>query len=281
MNAETSRRDLGRWLKEPLLHFLLLGALLFLADHLLNPAEDDARVIVVDHEVDREAREVFVKARGREPNTDELYALRRVWLDNEVMYREGIALGMDKGDDAIRDRVIFKSLSMINAGLKRPPVDDATLRAWFEQRRAKYDEPARYDFLEAVLAGDAGREAAETFAATLAAGAEPDAQTEAGLRVFQGRPHDNLVQSYGADFAQALTGLPVGQWRALPLGDGWRVMRLDAVLPAKPADFEAMRGVVLQDWTDEVMAEQRAAAVKAMAQNYTIVVAEPPKGATP
>ena len=48
--------------------------------------------------MDNEAREVFKKARGREPNKEELYALRRVWLDNEVLYREGLALGVDKGD---------------------------------------------------------------------------------------------------------------------------------------------------------------------------------------
>ncbi len=84
--------------------------------------------------VDNQARQVFKAARGREPNEDELYALRRVWLDNEVLYREGLALQVDKGDTAIRERVIFKALSVVDAGLKLPPFDDKLLREWFEQQ---------------------------------------------------------------------------------------------------------------------------------------------------
>jgi hypothetical protein len=79
------------------------------------------------------------------------------------------------------------------------------------------------------------------------------------------------VQSYGAEFAAALEQSPPGEWRALPGRNGsWRAMRLDAIAPAKPADFEALRGVVLQDWTDARMAELRTAAVRALAQKYTV-----------
>ncbi len=257
-----------RWLREPLLHFLLIGAALFGLDYVVNGAADNESAIVVDGTVDQDAIKVFEDARGRAPNADELYALRRVWLDNEVLYREGLALQMDKGDKAIKDRVIFKSLSMINAGLKLPPVDDPKLREWFEANRVKYDQPARYDFQEAVIAGDSSEATARAFAAGLNTGKSGD--TQAGLRVFQGRPHANIVQSYGPEFAAELEAGPPGQWRAIRQGDGWRVMRLEAIALAQPATFEALRGVVLQDWTDSVMAEQRSAAVRTMAKKYTV-----------
>lgn len=257
-----------RWLREPLLHFVLIGAALFGLDQVVNGAADDNHTILVDAAVDREALKIFRDARGRDPNADELYALRRAWLDNEVLYREGLALQMDQGDKAIKDRVIFKALSMINAGLKLPPLDDAKLREWFEAQRAKYDQPARYDFQEAVLAGDSSEAAAHAFATALNAGRAGD--TRAGLRVFQGRPHANIVQSYGAEFAAELEAAPAGLWRAMRHGDGWRVMRLESVSPAQPASFERLRGVVLQDWTDSVMAEQRTAAVRTLAKKYTV-----------
>ncbi len=269
MSARPSLAFLSpRWLREPLLHFALIGAALFGLDHFINGAADSARTIVVDPAVDQEALKIFKEARGREPNADELYALRRAWLDNEVLYREGLALQMDKGDKAIKDRVIFKALSMINAGLKLPPVDDATLRSWFEAHRVKYDQPARYDFQEAVIAGDSSEAAARAFAAALNTGKPGD--TQAGLRIFQGRPHANIVQSYGAEFAAELEAAPVGTWQALRHGDGWRVMRLDAIAPAQPATFEPVRGVVMQDWTDSVMAEQRTAAVRTLAKKYSV-----------
>ncbi len=110
-----------RWLREPLLHFVLIGGALFELDHHLNGATEDGRTIVVDAAVDQEALKVFKDARGLEPNADEVYALRRTWLDNEVLYREGLALQMDKGDKAIKDRVIFKALPGLRPSLKPRP----------------------------------------------------------------------------------------------------------------------------------------------------------------
>ena len=222
------------WAREPLLHFAALGALLFAADHLLVGRADDPRHIVVGAAVDAEASQLFKASRGHAPTAEELAALRRVWLDNEVLYREGLALQMDKGDKAIRDRVIFKALSTINAGLKLPPVDETTLRAWFEKNRVKYDEPPRLDFSEAILPEANPTEAsARTLAATLNAAGGGEAN--AGLRVFKGRPQSNIVQSYGTDFSRALEQQPLGEWRALRHADTWRVMRLEALTAPKAA----------------------------------------------
>jgi hypothetical protein len=258
------------WLREPLLHFVLIGAALFAVDRIANAPEQALRTIVVDASVDRQALELFKQARGREPNADELYALRRVWLDNEVLYREGLALQMDKGDQTIKDRVIFKALTMVNAQLKLPPIDEAGLRAWFESNRIKYDEPARFDFQEAVIVGDSSQAAAQAFAAALDAGTPGD--TQAGLRVFEGRPHATIVQSYGAEFAAALEAAAPQRWQAIRHGDGWRVVRVTAITPPRPASFEALRATVRQDWTDAVLADQRTALVREMAKKYTVKV---------
>jgi hypothetical protein len=268
----SSRRhaSVPNWLREPLLHFVLLGGLLFAVDHFIVGRSDDPRTILVDANVDNQARQVFKTARGREPNEEELYALRKVWLDNEVLYREGLALQVDKGDAAIRERVIFKALSVVDAGLKLPPFDDNVLRQWFERNRAKYDEPARYDFQEAVLAGDNSEAAVRAFVEALNAGVPGDAK--AGLRVFKARPHANLVQSYGPEFVKALDASPPGEWRALPSREGLRAIRLESIAQPKPAVFENLRGVVQQDWADAIMAEQRTAAVRALAKKYTVKV---------
>jgi hypothetical protein len=269
-SAASSRRP-GRWprlLKEPLLHFVLLGGALFAIDHVVANRADDPRVIVVGSDVTQEARQLFQSSRGRAPNDAELAALHATWLDNEVLYREGLALQVDRGDSAIRERVIFKALSVVNANLKQPPIDGAEIRAWFEANRVRYDEPARYDFQEAVLAGEASEANVRAFVQALNRGTPGD--VDAGLRVFRGRPLDNLVQSYGAEFVKALAESPPGEWRAQPTRDGWRAIRLDAATPARPADFDVLQGVVLHDWIDAKMAEQRTAAVRALAKKYNV-----------
>ncbi|HEV7632825.1 MAG TPA: peptidylprolyl isomerase, partial [Steroidobacteraceae bacterium] len=264
------RTALHGWLREPLLHFVLLGGLLFAVDTFVVGRTDDPRTIGVGAEVDREARQVFQAARGRAPDTQELEALRRLWLDNEVLYREGLALQVDKGDTAIRERVIFKALSVVDANVKLPAIDDNQLRGWFESHRDKYDEPTRYDFQEAVLAGDNTETAVRAFVAALNSGTPGDAK--AGLRVFKSRPHANLVQSYGAEFPHELEESPAGEWHALRTQSGWRAIRVDAIAAAMPAVYETVRGVVMQDWKDATAAEQRTAAVRALARKYKVKV---------
>lgn len=256
------------WLREPLLHFAVGGALLFGLDHLLIGRADDPHTIVMGADVDSGSIETFQAARGRPPNAQELEALHQVWLDNEVLYREGLAMQVDKGDTAIRERVIFKALSTIDSNVKLPPADDGVLRKWFEAHREKYDEPARYDFDEAVLSGDTSEAAVRAFVELLNAGTPGDAK--AGLRVFKARPHANLVQSYGADLAQALVAAAPGKWQALPTREGWRAMRLNATIAPKPAAFESLRGPLLHDWSDATASEQRSAAVRALTKKYKI-----------
>jgi hypothetical protein len=271
LDLSTSAHRAKLWsnlLREPLLHFIVLGGLLFTVDHFIAARADDPRVIVVGPEVDSEAVEIFEHSRGREPNAEELIALHRIWLDNEVLYREGLALQVDRGDAAIKERVIFKSLSMIEAGLKLPPIDANGLREWFEKHREKYDDPARYNFQEAILSGDKSESAVRNFVAALNAGTPTDAQ--AGLRVFKDRPLGNLEQSYGVEFRKAIDESSAGVWQATQARDGWHAIKLDSITPPKPAVFENLRGVVMQDWTDATAAEQRTAAVRELGKKYQV-----------
>src|SRR5688500_17711815 len=82
-----SRVRLPDWIREPLLHFVILGGVLFGVDSLIVARSDDPNSIVIGEDVDNEARQVFETSRGRAPNAEELQALRQVWLDNEVLYR--------------------------------------------------------------------------------------------------------------------------------------------------------------------------------------------------
>jgi len=269
-DSSASRRGnaLPNWLREPLLHFIILGGLLFAIDHYLVGKTDDPNTIVITEEVDDEADELFLQTYGRKPDDKELTALQNVWLDNEVLYREGLALQLDKGDDMIRNRVIFKALSVIDANVKLPPYDDKLLRDWFENHRIKYDEPIRYDFQEAVISGDNSEATVQSFVTTLNSGKPGDANAD--LRVFKGRPKANLEQSYGVDFAKAIDSAPINEWRAYSTREGWRAIKLDVITQPKPADFNSLRGVVLQDWTDATLAEQRSAAVKLLTKKYKV-----------
>lgn len=259
-------------LREPLVHFIVFGALVFGTDHYLNAGRDGSNVIVIDAAVDDEARSVFRSAMSREPTSEDMRILRQRWLDNEVLYREGLALGVDQGDTTIRERVIFKALSMMEANLSLPSIDEAGLRAWFEQHRADYDEPQRFDFLEAVPLADAPGTDAAQFASAL--NRDAAASGQGSLRVFKGRPRSNLVTSYGEPFARALEGATPGQWQVLPGADGSLVIRLDAMAPGTKVAFEAVQARVYQDWKDATMQKVRTDALRQLSRKYTVRQAE-------
>jgi hypothetical protein len=106
------------------------------------------------------------------------------------------------------------------------------------------------------------------FVNALNSGALVDEQ--AGLRVVKDQPLSNLVESYGPDFTQELAASRTGEWRALHARDTWRAIKPLAMTPPKSADYDSLRAVVLQDWKDTTAAEQRAAAVRALAKKYTV-----------
>ena len=190
-------------------------------------APDDPRTILVGRGVDAQAIKVFQDARGHDPNSDELYALRKVWLDNEVLYREGLALGLDKGDAAIRDRVIFKALSMVDAGVKATGLRrGAAARLVRAATAARYDEPARFDFEEAVIAGDRSEAAVRAFV------------SRAQRRERPAKPRQGCACSpRGRTTTSCRATVPTSRphWRRRPPGSGrrcaaamdWRAMRLN------------------------------------------------------
>ncbi len=261
---------LKRATREPLLHFLLLGLLIFGADHVLNARRADPQVITVGADVEKEVREIFVAGMKREPTPGDLKKLIDRWVDNEVLYREGLALGLDRGDSTIRERVIFKAMSITRSGLSLPKMEEPKLREWFEARHERYDAPARYDFMEAVVIGDSTPESLKGFADALNGKGKSDTQSD--LRVFKDRPHANLVESYGAEFAAALAGLKTDEWQAVPSSAGVRVVRLEAFKPGSAAKFDDMKDSVLQDWKDDTMAQLITDAVREMGKKYTIRV---------
>ena len=159
-------------------------------------------------------------------------------------------------------------MSLTQSGLTLPKIDEAGVRKWFESKRDRYDTPIRFDFLEAVVTSDRSSEALNNFVAALNGKGKSDA--ESSLRVFKDRPRQNLVQSYGAEFTDAIEKSTPGVWQVLSSTDGLRVVRLEEIKPGAPADFENNKDAIYQDWRDDTMAQLSTNAVRDMAKKYKI-----------
>ena len=266
---QTPSTWLHRTLREPLTHFIVLGALIFAADTLFLSVRGDPQEIVITKETYAEARGAFVAGMKREPTDAELKVLTDRWVDNEVLFREGLALGMDRGDQAMKDRVVFKVLTATQSGLVLPKIDDEGLRKWFESRRDQYDLPARFSFEEAVLAAsDSTPEKLNKFVTALNGQQAPE--LEASLRIFKDRPRPNLDQSYGSAFADVLTKQTIGTWAVLQSQEGYRAIRLTALTPGREVSYDEMRERVYTEWKEFTSSQLTKNAIRELGKKYRI-----------
>jgi hypothetical protein len=265
----TSPTWLQRAVREPLTHFVVLGALIFAADSLVLSVRGDPQEIVITKETYDEARGAFVAGMKREPTAAELKVLTDRWLDNEVLFREGLALGMDRGDQAMKDRVIFKVLTATQSGLALPKIDEAGLREWFESRRDQYDLPVRVSFEEAVLsASDSTPEKLKKFVTALNNQQAPE--LEGSLRIFKDRPRPTLDQSYGTAFADALEKQTMGTWVVLESKEGYRAIRLTALTPGRAVSYDEMRDRVYTEWKEFTSSQLTKNAIREIAKKYRV-----------
>src|SRR5262245_38894831 len=122
-SSDSSGRNwpIAALLREPLLHFLLIGSLLFAVHAVATPSISHERLIEIRPEVRQSIVDLYKSKRNTEPGSElpagpsaeELERLIDVWVLNEVLYREAIAQGLDKGDEMIRERIIQKMRLLI------------------------------------------------------------------------------------------------------------------------------------------------------------------------
>ena len=189
------------------------------------------------------------RARGREPNHEELTALRRVWLDNEVLYRYGLDLQVDKGDTAIRERVIFKALSVIDSNVKLPQADgrrcfasgSRPIATSTTSRGASISTRPRWSGESSEAAVRDFVEAAEQRHAWRRQGGPPRVQGPASVE------HRPELRARAGEGAGGMRSRASG--RRCRTHDGWRAIRLNAVHAGEAGGVRgpARRGVARLD----------------------------------
>ncbi len=123
---------------EPIVHFVILGAFVFGLDLLLNRSEVKLSTIAVGQSEQSTIVELYRSGRGRDPTPQEMNEQIERWIDAEILYREGLSLGLDRGDEEIRQRVIANTLGMIKSSVTTKDSDDLNLKSWLKTHRKNY-----------------------------------------------------------------------------------------------------------------------------------------------
>jgi hypothetical protein len=280
---------LKRWLREPLLHFLLIGLLLFGIYVYVNRGRSgtkSSKQIVLSLDELRTITAYFQSQWHRPPTAQEFQALVEDKIKEEVLYREGLAMGLDKDDTIVKRRMAQKVQFLTEDVAAAHEPSTAELKDWFGKNTDKFGLPSRYSFRHVYFSPDKrGRNVHDDAAKALAkiAGQPEDSSLIASADRFMfqdyygDRAPSAIAKEFGPQFAVALEKLKPGSWQGpIESGYGWHLVFVDTVIPGRIPAFEEVESEVKTAWLGEQKAQAWQKAYQEMRAKYTVLLPAPP-----
>jgi len=264
------------WTREPLFHFLALGAVLYVAlTWSGQPVDPASRSIDVSAQDQAELSLAFERVMGRAPTDAELDARIEQFVRDEVLYREALRLGLDQGDAVVRQRMVAKMDMSASAAAEAAEPNEATLLDFYDANPERYAGRTLFSFDQvyfaeradaeeslgrAAITGDAGDTAVTGEAISL----------PAEVTAF---PLSDVQSRFGEVFARAITSLDDGQeWQGpVPSGFGWHLVKLRE-RQTETASFEAVRDRVENDWRSAEIASRKDKAFEVLRSAYRVEI---------
>ncbi|WP_241301456.1 peptidyl-prolyl cis-trans isomerase [Microbulbifer elongatus] len=280
MKADT----LKNWLREPLVHFFAVAVLVFAADSTLNrKSVDDTPQQIFITQDDLLQMQVALRTTQLPPrNSPQFQNLIEAKVREEVLYREALAMGLDKGDTIVKRRMAQKMdfLAEDLSTLRQPTREE--LQAWFRENPDEFSLPARITFRHVFFAFDTRGERAQQDAIQALADFDNRAD-EAPVGdpfMFQDyypeRTPAQISSVFGPDFSQHLFEHRDNIWAGpIQSGFGWHLIHIDSLTPARMPEFEEVFAEVKADWTANQRDVFKQAAYQAMREKYEVVLPEP------
>jgi hypothetical protein len=273
---------LKRLLREPLLHFLLAGGLLFAIFGRGNAetSEVDREIVVSAADIDRLVG-AFSRTWNRPPDANELRAQIQDDVREEVLYRAALQLGLDKDDTIIRRRLRQKIEFLFEDTVPIP--QEADLRAYLQSNIDKFRLAPLISFRQVFVSTDRG-DAAEPDARKILAHLVTDTPSAADNAdslllgdTFSRTPRDRIAALFGDDFADGLAHAAPGHWVGpLRSAYGLHLVLITAVEPAALPPFEEVRPAVEREWFAERRSAAQVAQYKAILAGYKVTVQDAP-----
>ncbi len=270
-----------RWLKEPLLHFVVLGIALFALHRSVAPRALTNRIVLSDSVI-RGLRQDYQRRTGIAPTAEEEAALIRQYVDNEVLYREAVALGLDREDVIVRRRLVQK-MEFLTEGLEPiPEPSDAELQTYLDAHPERYAEVDRVTltqvFIGSAQHGSEMESAAHAVRAQLVAGTDPAALGDPFVHgaKFTARTERELAGVFGAPFAAQVLALPPGSWsEPLRSSYGLHLVWVAERTPGHRPVLAEVQAAVRRDYQEEHRTQANRAALDRLRQRYEIRIERP------
>jgi hypothetical protein len=262
-------------LREPLLHFLLIGLALFILYGRVSPGDSDSQRIVVGQNLVDDMVRQYRSTWNRAPTRAELNGLIETYVRDEITYREGLSMGLDKDDAVIKRRIRQKYELIAEEGDRTAPTD-ADLAAYLKAHPAKFTLPAVVSF-EQIFFDPAGTspEAVGAVKAALEKGANPAGFGEPSMlpRQVTNSSLDLVERDFGDGFAAQVGAAPLEQWVGpFASGIGVHLLRVSArAAPTVPA-LSQVRTAVAREWESDQRTRSSEADYRQARSNYEVII---------
>ncbi|MBW0159566.1 peptidyl-prolyl cis-trans isomerase [Sedimentimonas flavescens] len=268
---------LKRIVRSPLVHFFVLGGLVFALFAVMNPGSEASgpqpEKIVLSPETASLLVSRMAESLERPPTSDDIRSAMEAWAIEEALVREARALGLDHGDEVIRNRLQQKVLYLAEAPAAAQEPDEASLQAFYDANAARFEAPGIVSFQHVLLSSKLAREEIDEALAQLRNGAAPESLGAAQLipPIFEEIPLSAVDRVFGAGFAQQVATLPQGQWTGpVSSGFGPHLVYLYQYAPGELPELEAVRDKVVAEWRAEQVRAAREAFVETLLSRYDI-----------
>src|SRR5271157_5575092 len=222
----------------------------------------------------------------RQPTSAEFQAMVEDKVREEVLYREALAMGLDKDDTIVKRRMAQKMQFLAEDVAAAHEPSTAELKAWFEKNSSKFALPSRISFRHLYFSPDKrGKNAQEDAAKVLAkiAGQPEDTKLAVSLAdpfMFQDYYGDRtpaaLAKEFGPQFAVALEEVKPGTWQGpIESGYGWHLVFVDTVIPGRVPALEEIEPDVKTAWLGEQKATAWQKAYAEMRAKYAVLLPGP------
>ena len=275
-------------LREPLLHFMFIGAAIYLLYGVFAepvPEADDKTIVVSAGEVEW-MQTAWQKRWNRPPTPQEFDGLVQQYIKETVLYREALTMGLNQHDQVIRRRLAQKLEFLAKDLVALTPPTEEELQSYFDEHLARYQEPALYTFTQVFIdpdkRGDTTLDDAEAIKAKLIA--QGDAIQDPGAlgddfmlqNYYPEKDAIEIRKLFGSGFTESLAKLSPGQWHGPVLsGYGVHLVYISSISEPPAPEFAALRERVVQDWTMERGEELNDKFYASLREQYTVIIEEP------
>lgn len=250
-----------------MLHFALLGTAVFLVYGLLHPKHPDR--VRATPEVLSQIDQQFTIQNGRPPTADELHRLGEQFLDDEVLYREALALGLDKDDPIVRRRLIQKMLFVSQDTATADEPSQGDLAAFWSAHPDRYREPPRTTFHQVFFTRERAGDAARAARALREHGPAPAGDAFVAGSVFTLRSATEIAGVFGPELARRVSTLAPGDWSdPIESSFGLHVVKVDERVPGRVLGLDEVRARVRADFMNERREHANEAVLRELRAKY-------------